>query len=661
MTGHARILSVSSTALFFFSSLSFASTSARPDSSVASADTGRVFPIDEVVVTGTRFESPVRLAPSPVSVVRIDALDLRPGSLLSAGLSGIPGVIVKSYGGGAAVQNAVIRGMSAEHTLVLIDGQRLNSFENGTTDLGFLSTLGFDRLEIARGGWSAMYGSDALGGVINVITRAPDQEARAKAEQTVGSNGYSAGVISGSWGFEHIGVAAGFRQERGRGNYEFDFFDGRLTTRLRREGDDFLIRTGNARIAGDITSEVRGNLFVMYSDADRGSPGPVTDATSSDRARLDDRLAIGQAGLVWNPGDGWVGMLNGSWHYSLEHYSDPLILLGGFPLRSFYENRTFFVDPEVRYVASSALIAAAGMNLGYGGLTSSEVRTARRWQQSYFLNGQISLPSPLQEGNDVRVYPSVRYDRFSDVSGDISPRIGINIGVLERPDVRMRASYGKSYRAPTFNELYWIAGGNPALAPERSLSFDAGVESDFPFVGSASLQATYFSIDTKDRIVWSPQSGGFWSPRNFNRVRSAGLEVEAHWKSSSGLVECGVTGSWIDARKTSADFPGDPTADKHLIDVPGQSVDANVSVHVSPVIFVVQHSWISFRYTTETNDQFLPHYALTSAAVTCAVPVSGATVSIKLEATNLFNTSYQIVALYPMPLREVRCTLGVVL
>ena len=633
----------------------------RPDSVVAAADSQRVFPVDEVVVTGTRFETLARDAPSPVSIIHINSLDARPGSLLSAGLTGIPGVVVKSYGGGAAVENAVVRGMSAEHTLVLIDGQRLNSFENGTTDLGFLSTMGFDRMEVARGGWSAVYGSDAVSGVINLITGAPAQDVRAKAEQTMGSNSYSAGEITGSWGMEDFGVAGGFRQERGRGNYEYDFSDGRLTTRLRREGDDFRILSGNIRMTGEITDATKGRLLLLYTDADRGSPGPVTDVETSGRARLHDQLGIGQAGLSWDLGKGWLGSLNGSWNYSLEHYSDPQVLLGGVPLHSYYNNRAVFLDPEVRYVASSSVTASAGMDMGYGTLTSSDVHTAHRWQQSYFLNGQVSLPLHVTLVNDVLVYPSLRYDRFSDVNGDISPRIGLNVGVLGQQGLRVRASYGKSYRAPTFNELYWIAGGNPSLTPERSLSFDAGVEAQFTFLGSCSVQSTYYSIDTRDRIVWVPQSGGYWSPHNIDRVTSRGVEVEVRWRGANGLLECGIAGAWTDARKVSADFPGDPTYDKHLIDVPGQTLDADVSFNVTPVTVYVRHSWVSFRYSTETNDQFLPHYGLTSAAARCMLPIGGGSVSFKLEVTNLFDTSYQMIAQFPMPLREFRATLGVAL
>jgi iron complex outermembrane receptor protein len=209
---------------------------------------------------------------------------------------------------------------------------------------------------------------------------------------------------------------------------------------------------------------------------------------------------------------------------------------------------------------------------------------------------------------------------------------------------------------PTFNDLYWNDGGNPHLKPERSLSIDAGLVAQY---GSLRLEADYFSIRTHDRIVWTPGSGGIWSPKNIATVGSEGIEAEMTWDGFDRALMLTVNSTVMTARKKTADYPGDPTSGKVLPYVPRQTANVSVLFTRAPITVFAQHTWASYRYTTEINDRFLPRYGVTSGAITFAYPLAASVLSLKLECTNLFNTSYQAIALYPMPLRELRATLGV--
>jgi iron complex outermembrane receptor protein len=244
------------------------------------------------------------------------------------------------------------------------------------------------------------------------------------------------------------------------------------------------------------------------------------------------------------------------------------------------------------------------------------------------------------------------------VDGDVSPKLGVNIGLLGSPVLRFRSSYGKSYRVPTFNDLYWIAGGNPDLKPERSLSFDSGLLFGGEWGGAWTIDINYFDIRTRDRIAWTPSSGTFWSPKNLSEVTSKGVEVEGSWTGFDGQLQLSVTSSWNTVTKTSEDFQGDPTKGKQLIYVPKQTVSGMAIVILGDIRIYLQHNWTSFRYTTETNDRFLPSYAVTSAAIKYSLPLGSLRGFLKLESTNIFNSKYQVIALYPMPLREVRATVG---
>jgi iron complex outermembrane receptor protein len=244
------------------------------------------------------------------------------------------------------------------------------------------------------------------------------------------------------------------------------------------------------------------------------------------------------------------------------------------------------------------------------------------------------------------------------VEAGLSPRIGINIGLWKEPLLRLRSSYGKSFRIPTFNDLYWIAGGNPSLRPERSNSFDLGALAEYQWNGSWSLDVSYFSIQSRNRILWTPTSGTFWSPRNISEVNSRGLELEGRWEGFNRTLSVTVASTWMKAAKTSEDFPGDPTSGKQLVYVPRQTVSISAGLHVGDLHLSVRHVWTSYRYTTEINDRFLRSFGVTDASARYAIPLGAVRAFVKLEATNIFGTKYQVLALYPMPLQEARVTVG---
>jgi hypothetical protein len=126
-----------------------------------------------------------------------------------------------------------------------------------------------------------------------------------------------------------------------------------------------------------------------------------------------------------------------------------------------------------------------------------------------------------------------------------------------------------------------------------------------------------------------------------------------------GLIDLSLNGTWTNATKESEDYPRDPTSGKELIYVPRQAVRIALTIRTGSTTVFVEHAWSSYRFTTEVNDRFLPSYGITSGAIRQDVSVNDIRFWLKAEGTNLFNTSYQLIALYPMPLREFRVTAGV--
>jgi vitamin B12 transporter len=616
------------------------------------------YEMHEVVVTATRLSTNRVDSPTPVTVLTKEAIDLKTGSSVADALEGTPGVCFRAYGGGGALHTASIRGMSPEHSLLLVDGQRYTSTQNGQIDLALVSMANIERIEVVRGGSSSLYGADAIGGVINLITRRPPASLDVRLSSSFGSYGFRAYELGVSGSAGDLGWRTVVRREKGDGNYTFDFSDGRTTTRMERSGADFDLLLADLELDYPPQGSTVSSRFTLsYSRADRGTPGSVTDVATRSTARLNDNVVRSTLAAEWELSSTLHALLHTSFLYADQAYVDPLLIVDNVPLTSFSANRSVMLSPEIQGEFSREIRGVAGVEIGRSWIRSSEVRNAFRWQRSAFLSTEHRFTLPFSAPFEISFYPSLRYDSFSDVDGDISPKLGMNLGLLRQPLLHVRTSFGKSYRIPTFNDLYWRQGGNPLLKPERSVSVDAGVTARFPLLGFVNIDAGYFSIATRDRIIWIPGSASMWSPRNIARAESDGVEAQVNWIDPLGMVSVTMNSTWTSARKASADYPGDPTNGAYLIYTPRQTVHLMAQFFSGPFSGSAEHTWVSFRYTTENNDRILPGYSVTSASARLRIPLGQWTGTVKLEASNIFDTSYQVIALYPMPGREFRMTL----
>ncbi|HRU93217.1 MAG TPA: TonB-dependent receptor plug domain-containing protein, partial [Candidatus Marinimicrobia bacterium] len=128
---------------------------------------------ESVTITATRGHNLITEVPSSVDVIKMEDLEVRNPQNLAEALQNLQGVYIKDYGGLGNTKTISLRGSSSEQVLVMLDGQRLNNPQTGQVDLALIETEGIERIEVVRGGNSALYGSDAVGGVINIITKSP--------------------------------------------------------------------------------------------------------------------------------------------------------------------------------------------------------------------------------------------------------------------------------------------------------------------------------------------------------------------------------------------------------------------------------------------------------------------------------------------------------
>jgi iron complex outermembrane receptor protein len=238
------------------------------------------------------------------------------------------------------------------------------------------------------------------------------------------------------------------------------------------------------------------------------------------------------------------------------------------------------------------------------------------------------------------VLPMVRWDVFSDIGPQPSPRVAVEWPVREDGSVVLRASAGSGFRMPNFNELYWRPGGNPSLRPERAVTLDGGIELRALWLGEHRITAGVFHADTRDRITG-------WPPSNVARTSTRG--VEGTWTWSSSVHRLWATGTFASVESREPLLTG-----RQAPYVPRLVGAGGVDVLLGSVTISPGFRYVSRRYTTSDNSAALSVAPSVRAALHLKTSVSfwGTEVGLQGGVENVFNAAEESLPGYPLPGRS---------
>jgi outer membrane cobalamin receptor len=613
-------------------------------------DSTKTFSLDEVVVTATRTPIPVAESPSPVEVIDGRMIREMNGTTVGDVLRSSSSVFLKERGAGGALKTLSLRGTASEHVLVLVNGTRFNNFQNGSVDLGLLPVNDVERIEIARGGSSALYGADALGGVVNVMTRRADSKLRARTELAVGSFGYQRLLQEGQGRTGAVGLLAGYASERARDDYAFALHRlGSSDTTVERHNDDF--HRKQFYLHGDVNPDEQSLILFSAQSAftNRGVPGPTSFL--SEQARQNDDDANFSLTYSDRRFDRLHLTLATAFRYGLQRYIDPASLMD-----SYYKNTLFAINPQIQLYAAGNNVFVFGAEFAEGLLNSNDFDgRIRRVQKSLYLSNEFHFRADRDIFDLIGLYQTVRYDNISDVDVALTPKLGMNVRLVKNGDLRLRSSIGQSFRSPSFNDLYYRGFSNPNLKPERSTSFDAGLLTGFEWFGRHRLEVSYFHLHTENRILFDP---ALFVPVNIGRASSNGMEVVYEGKFVDGLLSVSTNYSYTDVQKKDRASDADPSYNKQLPYVPRHTANLSVRIDLGRASVNLLHSIVGERFTTDDNSTSLAGYRLTHGNVRANIPVGSSVLFAKFEVDNIFDRDYEVFQHYPMPRGSVRFSLG---
>lgn len=624
---------------------------------------------DEILVESNRLKMKNSEAPNKIQVIDSELLKRLNGSRLPDALSLSDAVFIKDYGFNSGTKTISLNATQSEHTLVLIDGIRLNSRQNAQYDLSLFDLEDIERIEISKGGSSALYGSDAIGGVINIITKR-DQNTpfSLNVKGETGSYGYRKFYGKLSQYFK-LGHAKDFSynisasDERAENKFKFNFKYGLNINEYERENSDFNTQSVNFDIKYSQSNDMSLKYFARYSSFARGVPG-IFLGYSTGAARQEDKIAVTGFSFDKKISDKVISESGITYQYQLQKYYDPATFNLTTVINSFYRLRRVSASSVYSFLPSESFNVESGAELNFDDISSNETEEGSAKQFAFFAASKYIIK--FSKGSVLTLYPGARYDYYSNISEHnvFTGKFGVNLKPFGNSDFHIKSSFGNNFSAPTFNELYWKDAGNKDLRPEKSVSIDAGIYYKFILLAVNEIEVSYYNIFTKDRIVWMPVSGTIWRPVNIQKVRSEGIDagIKSEFKLNKYiLANIGFNYSFGSAIKKSEDFPGDPSYGKQLIYLPKEMVKGSIMMNylttsklLKYVSFSLFYNFSTRRYSNFENTQYVPRYDVFDGNIGAGFNFSGLKTDIRFKINNILNEDYSVLPGYPMPLRNYK-------
>lgn len=478
--------------------------------------------LEKIVITPSRTEELASESGRNVDIITSKMIADSQAKDITDVLEGISSINVGSYGGQGATKTVMMRGSTASQVLVMMDGRPINSPRDGQVDFSNIPLNNVERVEVLRGPASNLYGSSAMGGTINIITKNPPRD-KMKTDFTTGFGTFKSYT-------EKLNNAAKFGKFGYLLSAEYDSSAGF------RQNSDFEAKSMSAKLQYELAENNKLTINGGASKNSVGTPGPTTSPDYDDRQTSQKSF------------------MDLSWSFKPdETLGVSAKIFNNYERLQFDENSAYSIfdtagsksvhKTQVRGIQTQLnkqIFHNYELICGFDNLFNynDSTQTAKHDYTVYagYLENKINLTK------DLKTSFGFRFDEYSNFGSQTSPSVSLNYNFKEKTNIH--ALFSRSFRAPTFNDLYWPnegwAVGNPELKPEKGTSYEFGLNSELnKFLNPA---VTYFRSTYDDLIQWAPDSTGVWTPQNVSSALIQGVEfvntirLNKHLKFTSGYT-----------------------------------------------------------------------------------------------------------------------------
>ncbi|MCF7994858.1 MAG: TonB-dependent vitamin B12 receptor [Chromatiaceae bacterium] len=593
-----------------------------------SAQVEAVANLDPIVITANRTAQTADQTLASVTVIDRAEIDRRQSKTMVDILRGLPGVATSSSGGPGQPTSVFLRGTESDHTLVLIDGIKVGSATIGSTPWQNIPTDQIERIEVVRGPRSSLYGSEAIGGVIQIFTRrgragplTPRLSLGAGSYNTIRTNGglsvgNERGWLDANLGFEQ---SAGFNACNGEPFVGGCFVD---------EPDDDGYTNKNGGVSGGWRFS---DQFSLEADFLRSEGSVDYDGSLFAGNRNETLLQVARLQAKAQPVDAWTSTFDvgRSWDKSRVFFNDQFL------------NRFDTRRDRLGWQNDIQLGAAQQLTLGID-YQRDEVTTKPTFAEDSRDNTGV-YGQYLGRFGPADLQLSLRQDDDSQFGGHGTGNAAL--GYTLANGLRLTASYGTAFKAPTFNELYYPGFGNPDLEPEQSWSAELGLSGAHPW---GRWAANLYQTDIDDLIATTLVAPNLYLPENVDRSRIRGLEFWTTAELGGWIMDANLT--LLDPRNESSG----PNQGNLLPRRPEKTfrLDADRQfgrIGVGASLFVSGR-----RFDDAANRTRLDGFSLIDLRADYAFSDA---LRLQARVENLFDEAYETVAYYNQPGRTLMLTL----
>jgi vitamin B12 transporter len=468
--------------------------------------------LDTQIVTAQRHAGTIGSTSRETWVLSAADLQRLGAATVADALRFVPGVTVKDTGLAGSLQTVALRGTMSDQTLVLVDGRPINDPDTGAVDFSSIPVNGISRIEVVAGGASTLYGSSAVGGVINIITARPATRSSSAFVQLGYAGAVDEGLSASSTDPSSLGIRIDARTTHARDAFGYPSFE-TLPAGTRTDGDAKL-----ADVAAAVTRDFgAAHVRLRLSDntQDVGVPGDLSFGSTP----------LARQQRIYDRSDLTIDVPGGRHAFTFQlfadgqrlHFSEPVPSNPSFGIDALDNStsRGFSIRDSISAGAAQLVTVgydSRGDTALFGGLTSQPAVVASDATTAWYVADDLHAPS-APFGASI----GLRTERPQGTKTTNVPSLGVRDRL---GSVTIRANYARAFRTPDLNDRYFPFFSNPSLQPEYAATFDAGATTDF---GAGSATLTWFGVDTNNLIVFNPTT---FLPVNIAKASVRGMEAQ---------------------------------------------------------------------------------------------------------------------------------------
>lgn len=642
--------------------------------------------VDEVVVlSNLTFREVI-----PSHTLKGEQLERLNSHSIADALRYFAGVQLKDYGGVGGIKTINVRSMGSNHLGIYYDGIQLGNAQNGQIDLGQFSMDNVEEISLYNGQKSAIFqpaSEFGNAGTVYIRTRRPHfsngEHTHLKTRVKYGSSD----LIRFSTLWEQrlsasVTSSVGAEVMNASGKYKFRYrrykADGSLaydTTATRQNGDVWAVRAeGNLYGAME---QGGWNVKAYTYHSERGIPGAIVNNVWRRGERQADHNTFFQAGLLRNLSDRFSSRLQAKYAYYVTHYvnRDPKTML----VDNTYKQQELFLSTSNVYEIMRGWSASVAYDFKWNKLREEQgTRNKGQEMKPYRFSNMVSVATAYNQpwmniqGSLLATFVKDHFPGHNDKKSENvwTPAVFFNIFPLRNKSLSVRAYAKRSFRMPTFNDLYYTEMGNAMLKPETALQYNVGAVYVAPRTSHLASRISHFRLQVDayyntihDKIVAYPKGQQFrWTMLNLGKVHIKGLDVETELevKAARELTLGGrLQYTYQDARDVTD--PADTYYNHQIPYIPWHSGSAILSASYRQWDFNYSFIYAGKRYNQQENIDYnyMPAWYTSDLSLMYRFRWVKIRCKATLEVNNLLDQQYDVILNYPMPGRNYAISMEV--